>query len=62
MDLTQGMAFRMLTIRDETTPENLAIDVSRGLTSVDVLERHPPGRAEIPLQRQRSEVHSEPSS
>jgi transposase InsO family protein len=34
-----GRAFRMLTIIDEFTRECLAIDVSRRLTSEDVLER-----------------------
>jgi len=36
---TDGRAFRMLTIVDEFTRECLAIDVSRKLTSEDVLER-----------------------
>ena len=40
MDRTaDGRAFRMLTIVDEFTRECLAIDVSRKLTSEDVLER-----------------------
>ena len=40
MDRTaDGRAFRMLTIVDEYTRECLAIDVSRKLTSEDVLER-----------------------
>ncbi|MBM4059411.1 MAG: transposase family protein, partial [Planctomycetes bacterium] len=40
MDPTaDGRAFRMLTIVDEYTREYLAIDVSRKLTSEDVLER-----------------------
>jgi transposase InsO family protein len=40
MDRTaDGRAFRMLTIVDEFTRESLAIDVSRKLTSEDVLER-----------------------
>jgi putative transposase len=40
MDRTsEGRAFRMLTIVDEFTRECLAIDVSRKLTSEDVLER-----------------------
>jgi transposase InsO family protein len=34
-----GRAFRMLTVIDEFTRECLAIDVARGLTSDDVLER-----------------------
>jgi putative transposase len=34
-----GRAFRMLTVIDEYTRECLAIDVARGLTSDDVLER-----------------------
>ena len=40
MDRTaDGRAFRMLTILDEFTPERLAIDAVRKLTSEDVLER-----------------------
>ena len=40
MDRTaDGRAFRVLTIVDEFTRECLAIDVSRKLTSADVLER-----------------------
>ncbi len=40
MDRTaDGRAFRMLTIVDEFTRECLAIDVSRKLTSEDILER-----------------------
>jgi hypothetical protein len=40
MDRTsEGRAFRMLTIVDEFTRECLAIDVSRKLTSKDVLEQ-----------------------
>lgn len=40
MDRTaDGRAFRMLTIVDEFTRECLAIDISRKLTSEDVLER-----------------------
>ena len=40
MDRTaDGRSFRMLTIVDEFTRECLAIDVSRKLTSEDVLER-----------------------
>lgn len=34
-----GWAFRMLTVIDEYTRERLAIDVSRSLKGVDILER-----------------------